>query len=137
MHELPVTQSLLKIALDHAEQANATRITDLYLVIGELSSIVDDSVQFYWDIISKDTIAEGATLHFERVPTHLYCFNCAVEYTPEPGTLACPHCGGTRVEVSGGEDFRLDSIEVEKDEDQDDGSQGASSEASTNSVRSA
>lgn len=126
MHELPVTQSLLKIALDHAQNADANRITDLYLVIGELSSIVDDSVQFYWDIISEGTIAEGATLHFQRVPTRLYCFNCAVEYTPPAGTLACPHCGGTRVEVAGGDDFRLDSIEVERDEAHGDGEPPAS-----------
>ncbi|MCJ7724498.1 MAG: hydrogenase maturation nickel metallochaperone HypA, partial [Anaerolineales bacterium] len=67
MHELSVTQSVLEIALRHARQNNARRITDLYLVIGELASIVDDSVQFYWDMISKDTIAEGARLHFKRL----------------------------------------------------------------------
>ncbi|HAX69543.1 MAG TPA: hydrogenase maturation nickel metallochaperone HypA, partial [Anaerolineae bacterium] len=48
MHELPVTQSLLKIALDHAEKANAKQITALNIVMGELSSMVDDSIQFYW-----------------------------------------------------------------------------------------
>jgi hydrogenase nickel incorporation protein HypA/HybF len=63
MHELPVAENVLEITLRHARQANATRVTDLYLVVGQLSSIIDDSLQFYWDIISKDTIAEGAVLH--------------------------------------------------------------------------
>ena len=67
MHELSVTESLLKIALEHAANANAKRITDLHIVIGELASMVDDSIQFYWDIIAKDTIAEKAKLHFHRV----------------------------------------------------------------------
>ena len=39
MHELSVTQSLLNIALQHAEKANAKRVTDLNIVIGELASI--------------------------------------------------------------------------------------------------
>ncbi len=59
MHEMSVTQSLLEIALRHAEQADAQRITRLNLIIGELASVVDNSVQFYWDIISKETIAAG------------------------------------------------------------------------------
>jgi hydrogenase nickel incorporation protein HypA/HybF len=61
MHELPVTESLLEIALRHARKAGAERITRLNIVIGELSSIVDESIRFYWDIVSKDTMAEGST----------------------------------------------------------------------------
>ena len=70
MHELPVTQSLLKIALDHAEKANAKQITALNIVMGELASMVDDSIQFYWEVIAKDTIAEKATLNFRRVDVY-------------------------------------------------------------------
>jgi hydrogenase nickel incorporation protein HypA/HybF len=44
MHELSVSESVLKIACDHAKKAHATAVTDIYLVIGRLSSIVDDSV---------------------------------------------------------------------------------------------
>lgn len=117
MHELPVTEGLLKLALQYGEQAGARRITDLHLLIGDLSSIVDDSVQFYWDIISKDTIAHGATLHFERVRTRMVCFDCNKEYIPEPGTLICPTCGGAHVQVSGGDEFRLESIEIEHEGD--------------------
>lgn len=44
MHELAVTRSILEIATRYASQANASRVTDIYLVIGQLSTIVDDSV---------------------------------------------------------------------------------------------
>ena len=76
MHELPVTDNLLEITLRHAKSARAKRVTDLYLVVGQLSSIIDDSIQFYWDIIAKDSIAEGAALHFRRIPVQLECRNC-------------------------------------------------------------
>jgi hydrogenase nickel incorporation protein HypA/HybF len=113
MHELPFTQSLLQIALQHAQKAHAKRILDLTLVIGELSSIVDDSIQFYWDIIAKDTIAEGATLHFRRVPARMECLACAAQYHPTDEELACPHCGSLRVKIIAGEELLLEAIDVE------------------------
>ena len=116
MHELPITQSILKIALRYAEDAKAVRITNLYLRIGDLSSIVDDSVQFYWDIISRDTIAEGATLHFERLPMQMICLDCGQTFYPTPGTFDCTVCGSQHVKVAGGDEFRLESIDIEQDE---------------------
>jgi hydrogenase nickel incorporation protein HypA/HybF len=114
MHELSITQSLLEIALRHAERAGAQHITRLNLVIGELTSIVDDSVQFYWDIISRDTIAEGAELHFDRVPGSLRCLGCGHTYPLNGRDYVCPLCGGKQVIAVGGDDFRLESIEVDE-----------------------
>lgn len=115
MHELPITQSILEIALRHAESADAARITDLYLVIGQLSSVIDDSVQFHWEILSQGTIAEGSRLHFERIPAKLVCNDCGDEYMLEDGTLIpCPQCNSFQVKVVEGEEFRLDSIEIEE-----------------------
>jgi hydrogenase nickel incorporation protein HypA/HybF len=87
MHELAITESILEITLRHADQAKATRVTDIHLVLGELASVVDDSVQFYWDMISADTLAQ----------------------------LRCPDCEGGRVKVIAGEEFRLEAIEVDSD----------------------
>ncbi len=113
MHELSVTENLLELALKHAEPTQANRITDLYLVIGQLSSIVDDSVQFYWDFVSKDTLAEGARLHFKRIPTELLCLDCNKSYLPGEEQLSCPYCDGIRVKILAGNEFRLEAIEIE------------------------
>jgi hydrogenase nickel incorporation protein HypA/HybF len=115
MHELAVTESILEITLRHAEGAGATSVTDIHLVLGELASIVDDSVQFYWDMISKDTIAEGATLHFRRIPAQMECLDCGTRYQPGEGQLRCPNCSNGRVRVIAGEEFYLEAIEVESD----------------------
>lgn len=113
MHELSVTESILEIALRHANQAGASRVTSLHIVVGQLASIVDDSVQFYWDIISQNTAAEKAQLHFRRIPVELHCLNCNLNYQPGKGDLACPACGSIQVKVINGEEFYLEAIEVE------------------------
>lgn len=113
MHELPVTESLLKISLEHAEKAKAKKVTDLYIVIGELASMVDDSIQFYWDVIAKDTIAEKAKLHFQRVPAELQCNTCSETYFPTEDELICPRCQSAGAKIIKGEEFFLESIDVE------------------------
>jgi len=113
MHELSVTESLLKLALQHAEKANAKRITDLHIIMGDLASMVDDSIQFYWEIIAKDSIAERATLHFHRVPAELQCMTCSEKYHPTDRELICPKCNGVGARIISGEEFFLESIDVE------------------------
>ncbi|MCA9953956.1 MAG: hydrogenase maturation nickel metallochaperone HypA [Ardenticatenaceae bacterium] len=113
MHELPVTESILKITTEHAARHGATRVTDIYLVIGQLASIVDDSVQFYWDIISANTLCAGAALHFERIPAQLSCLDCHHTYTIPDRLVSCPQCGSIRVQPLAGEEFRVDSISIE------------------------
>jgi hydrogenase nickel incorporation protein HypA/HybF len=93
MHELPITESVLSIALDAATQNGGGRITAIHLVIGELTSIVDYSVQIYFDILIRDTLAAGAVLNFQRKPAIAACQECGHQ-TPVPPPLGpqCPHC---------------------------------------------
>lgn len=118
MHELSVTESILNLCTEYATKANAARVTDVHLVIGRLSSIVDDSVQFYWDFISENSICQGARLHFERRPAKLQCLDCGREYIIDERMTPCPDCGGYNTRIQSGEEFYLDSIEIEKEEEQ-------------------
>ena len=111
MHEMAVTQSVLEIAIRHA--AGAIRITRLNLVIGELSGVIGESVQFYWDILAKGTIAEGSSLHFDRIKTRFRCHDCNREYEPTSRAFECPGCGSRQVTIVAGREFRLESIEVD------------------------
>lgn len=115
MHELSVTEHILNIALKHAAENQAVRVTDLYITVGRLSSIVDDSIQFYWDIISDATICKGAQLHFNRIPAQIQCDDCATIFTLESELTPCPECSSTHLKILTGEEFFLDSIEIEKE----------------------
>jgi hydrogenase nickel incorporation protein HypA/HybF len=114
LHELTITENILRITLDHANKEQATLVTDLYLVIGQLSSIIDESVQFYWSFIAKGTIAENARLHFQRISTVFFCNSCELEYFPKNDSFTCPFCGGKNINIKSGEEFMLESISIEK-----------------------
>ena len=112
VHELSITQSLLELALQHAEVAGARRVTDLNLVIGDLASVLDECVQFYWDMLSEGSIAAGSRLHFRRVRVQMHCQDCGANCDLAG---ACPRCGGARLQVTAGDELYLDSIDIEQE----------------------
>ena len=112
VHELSVTQGMLGIVLEHAEKAKAKRVIRIDLRIGELSGIVDESIQFYFDFLSRDTPAEGARLSFIRVPLRLACRSCDTEFEPQDRDWVCPACGATGGRIIAGQEMSVDSIEV-------------------------
>lgn len=114
MHELAVTENILNIALAHANANQACQVTDVHLVIGQLSTVIDESVQFYWEMVSEGTICAGSKLHFTRVPAELRCMDCNTRYNIPQDLTPCPNCNSGRVEVVEGDDFFLDSIEIAK-----------------------
>ena len=111
MHELSITEGILSIALG---AAGGQRITVINLVIGDLSSFVDDSVQFYFDILSRGTPAESAVLSFLRLPAAATCSDCGLVFeTKAPLSPECPDCGSAHLAITGGRELRVESIEVE------------------------
>lgn len=114
MHELSITQNILDVVLAAAQRAGAPRVTAINLVIGELTSVVDDSVQFYFDFLSRDTLAAGAQLRFKRQMAAAACLDCGCQFDVRvPLPALCPACASPRLQVTGGREFLVESIEVE------------------------
>jgi hydrogenase nickel incorporation protein HypA/HybF len=114
MHELAITESILNTSLEYAEKEQAKKVTDVFLVIGKLSNYVDDSIQFYWDYVTKDTICNKSLLHFERIPAKMRCNVCKNEFLLGDDLSPCPQCGSSRLVILTGDEFRIDSIQIEK-----------------------
>ncbi len=113
MHEMAVTEDILRIVTEHATRAGAHHVTDIHLVIGDMSSFVNDSIQFYFDLISPETVAQGATLHFHRQAVRFRCRQCGHEFSPTKLDWCCPKCQSLGGEVIAGKEFYVESIEVQ------------------------
>ena len=113
MHELGVTESIVNIALSKAEEAQASRILKINIVIGELSGFVPDCIEFYFESLSKETIAEKAELDFDVIPAKFCCRDCSTISSPEGMLWICPNCQSQSMEVIGGEEFYIKDLEVE------------------------
>lgn len=112
MHEMGVTEAMMDVVLRHAEKNNAQKVTRINLVMGEMSTVVPYSVNFYFDMLSKDTVAEGAQLNFRKVKFKAKCSDCGKKFKPEDYDITCPKCKGSNTEIIAGREFQVESIEI-------------------------
>ena len=113
MHEQSIVETLLALVLENAEKAKANKILRIYLVVGELSGVVDTAVEFYFSFLSRDTIAAQANINYTHIPTQLHCRNCNEIFLPEKFNFNCPNCKEREVEIISGRELYIDSMEVE------------------------
>ncbi len=116
MHEQSIVEALLAKSLEQAEEANASKILRIYLVVGEFSGVITDNVEFYFSFLSQDTIAAEASLFFTCPPTQVRCRTCSTVFSPENGKLICPTCQARKIEIISGHELYIDSIEVEQND---------------------
>jgi hydrogenase nickel incorporation protein HypA/HybF len=109
MHELSVSSAVVDTALRHA---GGRRVTVVTVRIGHLRQVVPDSLAFYWEVVARETLCEGARLEQVLVPARLRCGDCQREWDPEDALFRCV-CGAAGEVVSGNE-LEVESIEVEE-----------------------
>lgn len=112
MHEQSIVESLLELALKKAEEAKANKIVRIHLVVGELSGVVEESVNFYFRFLRQDTIASEASIIFTNTPARLRCRKCRTVFSPVNFDYHCPECKEEDAEIIGGRELYMESLEV-------------------------
>lgn len=115
MHEASVTEALIKLALEEAQKNGASRVTSISLVVGETTGYMAESLEFYFRSFSKGTTLEGAELKLTYVKPKIRCPSCGKLFERKQFSFDCPDCGTPGTMTSVGNEFYIDSIEIEKD----------------------
>ena len=113
MHELSLSSAIVGTVVKHAE---GRRVSVVSLRVGRLRQVVPDTLEFYFDFVARGTLCEGAKLEQEVLEARLRCDSCDHEWSIEIPAFRCPICGGAEVEISSGNEFEVESIEVEEAE---------------------
>lgn len=113
MHELALTEKILKLVLTEAAKYQAQKITRIKVSVGELSGIIEDCVEFYLQLSAQNTIAAGAKLEFTKCKARLFCPTCQQQFEKSSRDFNCPTCGGLSRLTEIGRECFVESIEVE------------------------
>jgi hydrogenase nickel incorporation protein HypA/HybF len=111
VHELALAGAVIDTAERHA---GGRRVLLIRLRLGELRQVVPDSLAFYFEHVARGTLCEGAVLEHEVVAATLACGACAASWSLEGSSFRCPQCGAADVAIEAGNEFEIESIEVEE-----------------------
>src|SRR5690349_14172795 len=89
-----------------------SRVTKVRLSIGALSHVDPKAISFGFDVVTCDTIAEGAVLEIDQPPGQAFCMACSATVTIPARGQPCPTCGSHQLMVVGGDELRVDELEV-------------------------
>ncbi len=113
MHELSLSSAIVNTVEKHAA---GRRVTVVSLRVGALRQVVPDTLEFYFEFVARGSVCEGAVLEQELIAVVLRCRACEHEWAIEIPAFRCPDCGGSDVAIAAGNEFEVESIEIEEAE---------------------
>lgn len=113
MHELTVVQGIMEVLERRRRERGFRKIRGVELVCGPYNCLAEDSLQFWFDVLSSTESTRGARLHVERLRTIFRCSHCRQEWDEHPEIQACPDCRAVVHKIVPDNDIFIRQLEVE------------------------
>lgn len=121
MHETDMTKALILTLKDwYSSQPERPKVSCIHLIVGKFTCVEPVSLQFAFEVQTRNTFLEGAKLVIQETPLIAFCHHCQQEYKPEIGLrYACPQCQSPMEDIRSGRELKIDRIEYSLDTDKD------------------
>ncbi len=110
---MSLCEGVLQVLQKEAQIQAFSRVKKVWLEIGELSSVEVEAMRFCFDVVVKDSLADGAVLEIIDVPGQAWCMQCAETVKVRQRFDECPNCGSYQLQVTAGDEMKIKELEVE------------------------
>lgn len=112
MHELSIAQALVEQLEKLVAENGATGIAGLTLSIGTLSGVDPDALEMAFPLAAESTAAAGAKLTLSLETARAFCKDCSRGFEPEFPFFVCEVCGSGNVEIAGGRELSIKTVDL-------------------------
>jgi hydrogenase nickel incorporation protein HypA/HybF len=113
MHELAIATALVEEAEKIARREKARSVVMVKVALGVLSGVEREALRFAFPLVTEGTLLSKARLEIESIPLDVSCQSCNSKNISLETVFTCPTCGSTKVEVGGGRDILIKSMELD------------------------
>jgi len=115
MHEMSIVGALIDQVQEEVERCGGRgRVLRLELAIGRLSGVNVESFRFAFEMLSPQTLVEGAQMQNSQPKATCRCRACQMQTQIDELVAQCPGCGSSRIFIEGGRELLLQAIELEE-----------------------
>jgi hydrogenase nickel incorporation protein HypA/HybF len=114
VHEASAAEAILRIVSAESEARGRARVSKIRLVVGEATGYMEESLELFFRQMAAGGPAADAVLELRYVKTRLRCPSCGAQFDRRGSSFACPVCGGPAELAGGGDEFYVDSLEIEE-----------------------
>lgn len=113
MHETDMTKALILTVKDwYHSQPEPAKIEKIHLIVGQFTCVEPASLQFAFEVQTRNTFLEGVELLIKETPLIAFCHGCQQEYRPEIGRqYSCPHCNAPMEDIRSGRELKIDRLQ--------------------------
>ncbi len=115
MHEMALITNILKIAAERAHQSGHPLITTIEIEVGALAGVEIPSLRFCFQAARGNMVGDQAELVIHEIAGQGICPQCGAESAMDFYAAVCPECGQAKLDITGGRELRVRSIQVETD----------------------
>ena len=112
MHEVSLCEDILIQLEDEAKKQGFKQVRQVCLAIGELAGVEIEAMRFGFEVVTRDSIAEGARLTIDVIPGTAHCEHCQQTVPIQQHFAACPLCDGYPLTLVSGDELRIKELEV-------------------------
>lgn len=113
MHEMSICEGILQVIEEQASSQQFSRVKSVWLEIGPLAGVELDALRFGFDVVTRNSLADGAALEIIEMPGTAWCLECSKSVPIRQRFDACPDCGSFQLQITGGDELRIKELEVD------------------------
>ena len=113
MHEMSIAEGIIQVLEEQAKEQQFQRVKAVWLEIGPLAMIEPEALTFCFDAVTRNSLAEGASLNIINITGEAFCMECLKTVPIQKRYDSCPECSSYQLQVTQGEELRVKELEVE------------------------
>ncbi|NIA02633.1 MAG: hydrogenase maturation nickel metallochaperone HypA [Planctomycetia bacterium] len=113
MHEMSLCEGVLQVLETESRTQGFSKVKTVWLEIGDLSSVEPEAMLFSFDVVTRNSLADGAALKIITIPGTAWCMQCSQSVVVKQRFDECPDCGSYQLQVTGGDEMKIKELEVE------------------------